>query len=112
MVNIMRHWAWGRNDETYGECPVLSSAFANAFVSGLQGDDPRWVAATAGCKHLVVHGGPDQLRQTFDANVTLRDWATTFMPAFEACVEAGALGMMCECDLIEESGADAKNTRM
>jgi beta-glucosidase len=95
VVNIMRHWAWGRNDETYGECPVLSSAFAGAFVTGLQGDDPRWVAATAGCKHLVVHGGPDQLRQTFDANVTLRDWATTFMPAFEACVESGGLGMMC-----------------
>ena len=30
VVNIMRHWGWGRNDETYGECPVLSSAFARA----------------------------------------------------------------------------------
>ena len=36
VINIMRHWAWGRNDETYGECPVLSGAFAKAFVTGLQ----------------------------------------------------------------------------
>ena len=28
VINIMRHWAWGRNDETYGECPVLSGAFS------------------------------------------------------------------------------------
>ena len=54
VINIMRHWAWGRNDETYGECPMLSGAFARAFVTGLQGEDPRYVAATAGCKHFVV----------------------------------------------------------
>jgi len=46
-------------------------------VQGLQGDDPKYVAATAGCKHFVVHGGPDTLRQTMSANVSLRDWATT-----------------------------------
>ena len=62
--------------------------------TGLQGDDPNYVAATAGCKHFVVHGGPDTLRQTFSANVTLRDWATTFLPQFESCVENGGLGMM------------------
>ena len=42
--------------QTYGECPVLSSAFAAAFVSGLQGNDSTYVAATAGCKHFDVHG--------------------------------------------------------
>ena len=36
VINIMRHWAWGRNDETYGECPVLSGAFAKAFVVSSQ----------------------------------------------------------------------------
>ena len=89
VINIMRHWAWGRNDETYGECPVLSGAMAKVFVQGLQGDDPNYVAATAGCKHYVVHGGPDTLRQTFSANVSLRDWATTFLPQFESCIQAG-----------------------
>ena len=43
-------------------------------------------------------GGPDNLRQTFSANVTLRDWATTFLPAFEACVGSGGLGLMCSCE--------------
>jgi hypothetical protein len=100
VINIMRHWAWGRNDETYGECPVLSGAFAKQFVDGLQGADERYVAATAGCKHFVVHGGPDTLRQTMSANVSLRDWATTFLPQFESCVEAGGLGMMCSFNSI------------
>jgi hypothetical protein len=35
----------GRNDETYGECPVLSATFARQFVSGLQGNDTRHVHA-------------------------------------------------------------------
>jgi hypothetical protein len=112
VINIMRHWAWGRNDETYGECPVLSGAFASSFVKGLQGDDPRYVAATAGCKHFVVHGGPDTLRQTFSANVTLRDWATTFLPQFEACVQAGGLGLMCSFNSIRGTPACANHRAM
>jgi len=100
VINIMRHWAWGRNDETFGECPVLTSAITHAFVSGLQGSHPRYVAATAGCKHMGVHGGPDATRRTFDANVTLRDWSTTFLAPFETCVQAGGLGIMCSFNAI------------
>ena len=105
------HWGWGRNDETYGECPVLSSAFARAFVGGLQGngDNVSYVAATAGCKHFGVGSGPDATRLVFDANVSLRDWSTTFMPAFESCVREGGLGLMCSFNSVRSVPACANH---
>ena len=36
-MNIMRDPRWGRNQETFGECPYLSGQLADAFVRGLQG---------------------------------------------------------------------------
>ena len=29
------------------------------------------------------------------SQVTMRDWRMTFLPQFKACVEAGALSLMC-----------------
>ena len=112
VINIMRHWSWGRNDETYGECPVLTSAITSEFVGGLQGTHPRFVAVTAGCKHMGVHGGPDATRRTFDANVTLRDWSTTFLSPFEACVSAGGLGIMCSFNAVRGVPACANSRSM
>ena len=58
--------------ETYGECPYLSGTLAEWFVRGLQGSDPRYVRANAGCKHLDVHGGPEDIpssRFSFNSKV-------------------------------------------
>lgn len=41
VVNIMRDPRWGRNQETYGEDPYLTSYMAKWFVKGLQGDNTR-----------------------------------------------------------------------
>ena len=40
-INIFRDPRWGRGQETYGEDPFLSGRMAVAFVSGMQGDDPK-----------------------------------------------------------------------
>nr|XP_033812480.1 probable beta-D-xylosidase 5 isoform X2 [Geotrypetes seraphini]XP_033812481.1 probable beta-D-xylosidase 5 isoform X2 [Geotrypetes seraphini]XP_033812482.1 probable beta-D-xylosidase 5 isoform X2 [Geotrypetes seraphini]XP_033812483.1 probable beta-D-xylosidase 5 isoform X2 [Geotrypetes seraphini] len=98
VVNIMRHPLWGRNQETYGEDPFLSGSLATAFVKGLQGDHPRYIKANAGCKHFDVHGGPENIpvsRFSFDAKVEERDWRMTFLPQFQACVQAGTYSIMC-----------------
>jgi hypothetical protein len=61
--------------ETYGEDPFLSGSLAYSFVQGLQGDNPRYVRTNAGCKHLDVHGGPENIpvsRFSFDAKVLLK----------------------------------------
>ncbi|XP_067675250.1 uncharacterized protein [Haliotis asinina] len=98
VINIARDPRWGRNQETYGEDPFLSGVFATHFVKGLQGNDPRYVRANAGCKHFDVLGGPENIpvsRYSFDAEVSERDWRTTFLPAFHACVKAGTYSLMC-----------------
>src|SRR5579883_3531340 len=41
-VNIFRDPRWGRGQETYGEDPFLSGRMAVAFVTGMQGSDPRY----------------------------------------------------------------------
>lgn len=58
--------------ETYGEDPFLSGELAAIFVKCLQGDDPTYIRANAGCKHFDVHGGPENIpvsRFSFDAKV-------------------------------------------
>ncbi|XP_046354043.2 probable beta-D-xylosidase 2 [Haliotis rufescens] len=103
VINIVRDPRWGRNQETYGEDPHLSGVFAANFVKGLQGSDPRYVRANAGCKHFNVHGGPDNIpssRFSFDAEVSERDWRTTFLPAFRTCVKAGTYSLMCSYNKI------------
>jgi beta-glucosidase len=56
MVDLTRTPAWGRNEEGFGEDPVLTSRLALAFVKGLQGDDlSKGVAATT--KHFAGYGG-------------------------------------------------------
>src|SRR5579859_5859898 len=42
-INIFRDPRWGRGQETYGEDPFLTAKMAVAFVSGLQGDDARYI---------------------------------------------------------------------
>ncbi|XP_064596531.1 xylan 1,4-beta-xylosidase-like [Liolophura sinensis] len=103
VINIMRHPLWGRNQETYGEDPFMNGLYAQHFVAGLQGDHPRYVRASAGCKHFDVHGGPDSYpvsRSSFDAKVATRDWRLTFLPAFRMCVEAGTYSVMCSYNRI------------
>jgi len=42
------------------------------YVKGLQGDHPRYVRASAGCKHFAVYSGPEDIpssRFSFDARV-------------------------------------------
>ena len=40
-VDLERDQRWGRNEEGYGEDPVLTGELAGAYVRGMQGDDPE-----------------------------------------------------------------------
>jgi len=47
--------SWGRIQETPGEDPYLSGRWAINYVRGLQeGDDPRYIKASADCKHFAA----------------------------------------------------------
>ena len=91
-MNIFRDPRWGRGQETYGEDPFLTARMAVAFITGLQGDDPKYAKAMACAKHFAVHSGPESTRHTFDAVVPERDFYETYLPHFEAAVREGKVG--------------------
>ena len=92
-VNIFRDPRWGRGHETYGEDPYLTSRLGESFVKGLQGDGP-YLKTAACAKHFAVHSGPEKERHHFDARATRKDMWETYLPAFQACVEAGVESVM------------------
>jgi beta-glucosidase len=93
-INIFRDPRWGRGQETYGEDPCLTGRIGAALVRGLQGDDPERLKTAACAKHFAVHSGPEKLRHTFDAVVSRKDLFETYLPAFQALVEAGVESVM------------------
>lgn len=94
-INIFRDPRWGRGQETYGEDPYLTSRMGVAFVTGMQGEDPRYLKVAACAKHFAVYSGPEKLRHEFDAKVSEHDLYATYLPAFHALVDAGVAGIMC-----------------
>lgn len=94
-INIFRDPRWGRGQETYGEDPYLTSILGTSFVKGLQGDDPKYLKTAACAKHYAVHSGPEKLRHEFDAVANPKDLWETYLPAFEALVEADVEAVMC-----------------
>ncbi len=88
-VNIFRDPRWGRGQETYGEDPFLTSRMGVNFIKGLQGDHPKYLKTVATPKHFAVHSGPEAERHGFNAEVSMRDMRTTYLPAFEAAVVEG-----------------------
>ncbi|MFW5845050.1 MAG: glycoside hydrolase family 3 N-terminal domain-containing protein [Planctomycetota bacterium] len=93
-VNILRDPRWGRNQETYGEDPLLAGLLGAAFVRGLQGDHPHYLKTAAFAKHFAVHSGPEDGRYSFNAEVSAKDLHETYLPAFRDCVRAGVAGIM------------------
>ncbi len=101
-INIFRDPRWGRGQETYGECPLLTARFGVAFVRGLQGDDPLFLKTVATVKHFAVHSGPEADRHVFDARPSPRDLWETYLPAFEAGItEGGAQSLMSVYNAID-----------
>jgi beta-glucosidase len=91
-INIFRDPRWGRGQETYGEDPFLTARMAVAYIRGLQGDDPKYYKALACAKHFAVHSGPENVRHSFDAEPSERDFYETYLPQFEAAVTEGRVG--------------------
>jgi beta-glucosidase len=95
-INIFRDPRWGRGQETYGEDPFLTARMGVAFVTGMQGDDPRYYKVISTPKHYAVHSGPESTRHTADVTVSKHDELDTYLPAFRATVtEAKAGSVMC-----------------
>eukprot|EP01111_Echinosteliopsis_oligospora_P008732 TRINITY_DN2471_c0_g1_i2.p1 TRINITY_DN2471_c0_g1~~TRINITY_DN2471_c0_g1_i2.p1 ORF type:complete len:693 (+),score=205.69 TRINITY_DN2471_c0_g1_i2:474-2552(+) len=99
MVNIARIPYGGRNFESFGEDPTLSSKMVVASVQGIQSQN---VMATV--KHFVDNN--QELNRTLtSANVPKRAQWEIYYPAFQAAVEAGVGAVMCSYNRINDTYA-------
>ncbi len=107
-INIFRDPRWGRGQETYGEDPFLTARMGVAFVSGMQGDDPKYFRVVSTPKHYAVHSGPESLRHGFNVDASPHDLEDTYLPAFRATViDAHAQSVMCAYNAIDGAPACA-----
>jgi beta-glucosidase len=101
-INIVRDPRWGRGQETYGEDPFLTAKLGVAFVTGMQGDDPKYLKTIATPKHYAVYSGPDPERHRFNVEVSPHDLEDTYLPAFRATiVEGHADSIMCAYNAVD-----------
>ncbi len=95
-INIFRDPRWGRGQETYGEDPFLTGRMGVAFVTGMQGDDPKYFRVISTPKHFAVHSGPEPSRHMIDVRISKHDEEDTYLPAFRAAITEGqAESIMC-----------------
>jgi beta-glucosidase len=107
-LNIFRDPRWGRGQETYGEDPFLTARMGVAYVTGLQGNDPKYYLAIATPKHFAVHSGPEPTRHFADVDVSKHDEVDTYEPAFRAAIVEGRAGsIMCAYNAINGQPACA-----
>ena len=112
-INIFRDPRWGRGQETYGEDPFLTGRMGVAFVTGLQGDDPKYFRVVSTPKHFAVHSGPEPSRHSIDVKVSKHDMEDTYLPAFRATVTEGkAESIMCAYNRVNGQPACANTFLM
>lgn len=87
-VNMGRDPRWGRNDEAFGEDPLLAGKLAAAYVQGIQGEEGGYLKAISTPKHFAANN-TEYNRNSSSSNVdeaTLREY---FLPVFERCFREG-----------------------
>ncbi|KAH7108824.1 glycoside hydrolase superfamily [Dactylonectria macrodidyma] len=86
-INLPRHPAWGRVQETYGEDPLLLGRFGVAHVQGLETNVMSCV------KHYALNSIETS---RFRVNVSIDDAALheVYLPHFKDCVDGGASSIM------------------
>ena len=86
-INVLRHPAWGRAQETYGEDPYHLGEMGAAFVRGSQ----RHVMACI--KHFAANS-IENSRLRVDVRISERTLREVYLPHFKRCVDEGAASVM------------------
>ena len=86
-INLLRHPAWGRAQETYGEDSHLLGAMGAALVRGSQ----RHVMACI--KHYACNS-MENSRFWVDVKIDEADLRDLYLPHFKQCVDEGAASVM------------------
>ena len=87
-INLLRHPAWGRAQETYGEDPFHLAAMGTALVRGVQRHNVMACAKHFACNSI------ENARFKVDVQAEERTLREVYLPHFRACVEAGVASVM------------------
>jgi beta-glucosidase len=87
-VNLLRHPAWGRAQETYGEDPCHLGEMGAALATGLQTHN---VVATV--KHFALNS-MENARFTVDVRCDGQTMREVYLPHFKRIIDAGCLSVM------------------
>ena len=91
MVDTARDGRWGRILETNSEEPLINSRMGAALVRATQGDDLSDPGNIACCvKHYAAYGAPEAGRDYNTVEISERSLRESYLPAYKACVDAGA----------------------
>ncbi|MCP4752918.1 MAG: glycosyl hydrolase [Proteobacteria bacterium] len=87
-INLLRHPAWGRAQECYGEDPYLQGEMGLALTRGVQEQN-----VIACLKHFALNS-MENMR--FKVNVKVDDRALheVYLPHFKKCIDGGAASVM------------------
>ncbi len=86
-INLLRHPAWGRAQETYGEDPYHLGEMGAALVRGVQ----RHVMACV--KHFAANS-IENTRYRVDVRISERTLREVYLSHFKRCVDEGAASVM------------------
>lgn len=95
MIDVARDPRWGRVSEGYGEDPYLNSVFGVASVEGYQGNNLSDTLSIAAClKHFVGYGASEAGRDYVYTEISPQTLWDTYLPPYEAGINAGAATVM------------------
>lgn len=86
-INLLRHPAWGRAQETYGEDPCHLGEMGAALMRGIQRH------AMACVKHYAANS-IENTRFHVDVRISERTLREIYLPHFKRCVDEGAACVM------------------
>lgn len=86
-INLPRHPAWGRVQETYSDQPVILGEMGAALTRGIQHH------AMACAKHFALNS-MENARFSVDVTIGEADLQETFLPHFKRVIDEGAFAVM------------------
>jgi beta-glucosidase len=86
-INILRHPAWGRAQETYGEDTYLLGEMGSALIRGVQ----RHLMA---CVKHYAGNSMENARFGVDVHMSERTLREVYLPHFKRCVDQGVASVM------------------
>ena len=95
MADVAKDARWGRVSEGAGEDVLLNANYGASKVKGFQGEELSRPDAMAACvKHFAAYGAVEAGRDYNRVDLSKQRLYEEYLPAYKACVEAGARAVM------------------